>query len=226
MSKIGELTLGVGVETVFNLQFLPEFIIVDSIIGGEVQAASWNVAGKELVNISGITFVQAFTQYKQNILATGGTIAEVFTTGEGYLPNQQFQLRMTNNNAAAVEVFAFSRRMGNGRVLTASQVVVIDGANQRFQNFLALQFAGANVTRIDLTFKNAKTGRVFTDSYSIKELAALLALDNPTGAGTLGTLTVLDNTNLLNKVGMFIESATIFTSGANVTVLVEGLGNL
>lgn len=226
MSQIGQLAAGVGVETVFNLQFLPEFIVVNNVIGDQVSAMSWNVAGKELVNISGQAPVDSFAEFKQNVLAGGATIAQIITTGEGYLANQQFQLRMTNNNAAARNVFAFSRRRGNGKVLTASQVVVIDGANQRFAAFLGLMFLGTNVTRVDITFKNAKTGAVFTDSYTIIELNALLALDNPTDDGTLGGLTVIDNTNLLTRLGMYVENATIYTSGANVTTTIVGMAKI
>ena len=226
MSQIGSLTLGVGIETVFNLQFLPEFIIVDSISGGEVQAMSWNVAGRELVNIAGIIPVQAFSEFKQNVLTTSGAIAQIITTGEGYMANQQFQLRMTNNNALAMAVFAFSRRRGNGRVLTGSQVVVLDGANQRFQNFLAIGFLLTNVTRVDLTFKNAKTGVSFSDSYAPAEIAALLCLDNPTEDGSYAGQLTIDNTNLVNRIGMFVENATIFVAGANVSVLVQGISQL
>ena len=226
MSKIGNLAAGVGVETVFNLQFLPEFIIVTDLAGGNVQNISWNVAGKELVNIQGANPSAQYAKFKQNVLTTAGTIAEIFTTGLGYLANQQFQLRITNDNAAAQDVFAFSRRRGNGRVLTAAQVVVLDGANQRFQGFLSLGFLPTNISRVDLTFKNSKTGASFADSYSVEELAALLALDNPTEDGLLSSLLVIDNTNLVNRLGMYVESATIYTAGANVSVLIEGMTQL
>lgn len=226
MSKIGSLTLGVGVETVFNLQFVPEFLMVTDVAGGEVSDASWNVGGKELVNISGLTFVEAFAEFKQNVLATAGALGNIFTLGDGYLPNQQFQLRLTNNNAAAQDVFAFSRKRGSGRVITASQVVVLDGANQRFQNFMSLAFAAANVSRVDLTFKNAKTGETFSDSYTVEELAGLLSLDNPTLAGTYGTLLTIDNTNLVNKLGVYVENAVVYASGANVTVMTSGLSKI
>lgn len=226
MSKIGTLAAGVGVETVFNLQFLPEFILTGDLVGGNISAMSWNVAGKELVNLSGIAPVQAFAEFKQNVLTTAAGIANVVTTGEGYLANQQFQLRLTNNTAASVDVFAFSRKRGSGRVLTAAQVVVIDGANQRFANFLGLALLPTNVSRIDLSFKNARTGEAFSDSYSVEEVAALLALDNPSEDGTYAGLLFLDNTNLVQRAGMYIESATIYTSGANVTVSVLGIASI
>ena len=226
MSKIGDLAAGVGVETVLNLQFLPEFIIVGDLIGGNVSAISWNVAGKELVNLLGLAPVQAYAEFKQNVLTTAADIANILTTGEGYMANQQFQLRITNNTAGALDIFGFSRRRGNGNVLTASQVVVLDGANQRFNNFLALGFLPTNVTRVDLTFKNARSGATFTDSFTVEELAALLALDNPSVDGTYATLLVLDNTNLVNKIGSYIESATIYVSGANLDVTVQGMAKL
>ena len=226
MSQIGTLAAGVGTETVLNLQFLPEFIFVNNIAGGRLQNVSWNVAGKELVNIAGTAPIDAFAQYKQNVRTAGPSIVSILTTGEGYLPNQQFQLRLTNNNAAAAAIYAFSRRMGNGRVITASQVVVLDGANQRFSNFLTLQFLSTNVSRVDLTFKNAKTGASFADSYTVEDLKALLALDNPTVDGNYGTLLTLDNTNLLARMGMYIESAVIYVSGANTSVTVAGVGKL
>jgi len=226
MSKIGELTLGVGVETVFNLQFVPEFIIVTDIEGGEVSDMSWNVGGKELVNVAGLTFVEAYAEFKQNVLASQSALGNVFTTGDGYLANQQFQLRFTNNNAAAQKVYAFSRKRGTGRVITASQVVIIDGANQRFANFMSLAFADTDVSRVDLTFKNAKTGVSFSDSYDIKEIEALLSLDNPTLDGTYGTLLCIDNTNLVNRTGSYVESAIIYAAGANVTVMNSGLAKI
>ena len=226
MSQIGTLAAGIGVETVLNLQFLPEFIYVNTIAGGRLQAVSWNVAGKELLNLNGTAPIDAYSQYKQNVYTGGPGIVSVLTTGEGYLANQQFQLRLTNNNAAASPIYAYSRRKGNGRVITASQVVVLDGANQRFNNFLALQFLPANVTRVDLTFKNSKTGETFTDSFTVEDLKSLLALDNPTLTGDYGTLLTLDNTNLLLRTGMYIEAAIVYVSGGNVQVTTAGIGKL
>jgi len=226
MSQIGTLAAGVGTETVLNLQFLPEFIYINNIAGGRLSAVSWNVAGQELVNLSGTEPIDAFAKFKQQVRTSGPDIVQILTTGEGYLSNQQFQLRLTNNNIEESAIYAISRRRGNGRVITASQVVVIDGANQRFEKFLALQFLPANVSRVDLTFRNAKTGQSFTDSFLPEDLRALFALDNPSENGDLGTLITLDNTNLLAQQGMYIENAILYVAGANVTVTTSGISQI
>lgn len=226
MSQIGTMTTGAGIVTVLNLQFFPEFIMVKDVTGLALSAVSWNIAGKELVNINGANDVTAFANFKQNVITSVPGIATILTTGEGYLANQQFQLRLTNSGANTNAIFAFSRRRGNGRVIMSSQNVILDGANQKYTNFLSLAFLPDNVSRVDITFKQARTGTVFTDSFLVAELAALLALDNQTVTGTYSTLLTLDNTNLLNQMGSFIEECTIYSTGGNVTVTSSGIGAL
>jgi hypothetical protein len=224
MSQIGTLTTGAGVVTTINLQFVPEFIFVGtSFTNSVLSGLAWNVGGKELVNLSGANPVNAFAKFKNTPDVSTGIITNVFATGMGYLANQQFQLRLTNAGATTPAIYAFSRRRGNGQVLTASQQVVLDAANQRYSNFLSLMFDATNVARADITFRKAKTSESFTDSFEPEELKTLFGLDNPNEAGLLASLTVIDNSNLLANQGVYVESITLYASGGNVTVTVEGL---
>lgn len=229
MSQIGTLIGGAGVVTTINLQYVPEFIVVGSSFTPtdvDLDAISWNVSGQELVNINGNAALNAFAKFKGNGDLVNQIITQIFQTGFGYLGNQQFQVRFTNAGATTPDIFAFSRRRGNSRVLTAAQQVVLDGANQRYSGFLALMFDATNVTRVDMTFKNAATKETFTDSLTPAELATLFGLDNISEDGLLSALTVIDNTALLAKQGIYVESCNLFASGGNVTVTVEGVGSL
>lgn len=229
MSQIGTLTTGAGITTTINLQYVPEFIVVGSSFvaaGIVLQGVSWNVSGKELVNVAGSNPVNALAKFKGNGDLTNQIVAQILQTGFGYLPNKQFQLRLENAGVTTPAVYAFSRRVGNGRVFTASQQVVLDGANQRYQNFLSLMFADTNVSRVDITFRNARTQQVFQDSLTPTELATLFAADNISEGGDLSSMTIIDNTALLTKQGIYVESCNLFASGGNVTVTVEGLAQL
>lgn len=230
MSQIGTLTTGAGVVTTFNLQYVPQYVVIGSAFNAanvDISAISWSISGSEKVNISGVAAINAYAKYKNQGDLTNQLVNQVFMIGFGYLHNKQFQLRITNNAAATPDVFAFSRtKNGSGRVLTAAQQVVVDGANQRFQNFLSLQFLPTNVSKMDAVFRNAKTGELYTETLQPEEIAALFGLDNISEGGTLSTIAVVDNINLLNKQGIMIESVNLFASGANVTVTVEGVSQM
>lgn len=227
MSQIGTLTGGAGVVTTINLQYVPEYIVVGTAFANTVLSGiSWNISGQEQVNVSGAVSVNALAKFKNRGTLTNQTVDTIFSTGFGYLQNKQFQLRLTNAGATTPAVLAFSRKFGNGRVLTAAQQVVVDGANQRFRNFLGLQFLPTNVSRVDLTFRNPKTGETYSDSFLPAEVNALFGLDNISEDGVLSTLSVLDNSNILAKMGVFIEEATVYASGANVTVTFIGLSKV
>ena len=227
MSQIGTMTTGAGVVTTINLQYVPEYIVVgNSFTNADLQGVSWNVSGQELVNINGANPVYALAKFKNNGDLTNNVVNNTFATGFGYLPNQQFQLRLENAGVATPAVYAFSRKMGNGRVITASQQVVLDGANQRYQNFLGLQFLQTNVSRIDINFMNVATRQPFSESLAPAELNSLFGLDNISEAGLLSGLAVIDNANLILKKGVYVENCNIYASGANVTVSVLGLASL
>jgi hypothetical protein len=229
MSKIGTLTTGAGVVTTINIQYVPEYLLIGSGFNAadvDVSAISWNVAGKELVNLSGKDPVNAYAKYKNEGDLTNQLVAQIFQLGFGYLANQQFQIRITNNGAGTPDIFAFSRRRGAGRVLTASQQVILDGANQRFDNFLALHFDPTNVTRADVNFVDPKTKQTFSETLEPDEIDALFGLDNISEDGKLSSLAIMDNVNLLTKRGVYISSVNLFASGANVTTTIEGVAQL
>lgn len=230
MSQIGTLTTGVGVVSTINLQYVPQYIVIGSAFNAAdvaVSAISWSISGAEKVNISGITYLNSYAKYKNQGDLSNSLVNQIFMVGFGYMQNKQFQLRITNNAAATPAVYAFARtKNGSGRVLTAAQQVVVDGANQRFQNFLALHFDPTNLDKMDATFKNAKTGETYTETFLPEEVQALFGLDNISEGGLLSTVAVVDNINLLNRSGVYIESVNIFANGANITVLVEGVSQM
>jgi len=227
MSQIGTLTTGAGIVTTINLQYVPEFIVIGTAFANNVLSGiSWNISGQEQVNISGAVSTNALAKFKNRGTLTNQTVNTIYSTGFGYIPNKQFQIRLTNAGVTTPAIYAFSRQFGNGRVLTASQQVVIDGANQGFSNFLGLQFLATNVARVDLTFRNPRTNESYSDSFLPAEVNALFGLDNISEDGVLSTLSVLDNSAILAKMGVFIDRATIYASGANVTVSYLGLAQI
>lgn len=224
MSQIGTLVTGAGVVTTLNLQFVPQFILVGTLDTDlPLSAVSWNVAGDELVNIATATHVVAFSKLAQNgLLGADVKVSQVLQVADGYYGNQQFQVRFTNAGATTPAIYGFSQRKGAGELVRASQNVILDGANQRYSGFVALQFLPTNVTRADIEFFDIESNEVFSDSLTPAELADLFAMDNITDAnGLTATLVTVSNYNA-EFTGIVIKSITIYASGANVTVNVIG----
>lgn len=230
MSLIGSLAAGPGVETVFNLQFVPQFLLVGGAFnnGLDLSAMSWNIAGKERVSSQVEAQINAFAKLQENgYLGANPAVNQIIQVSDGYLGNQQFQLRMTNDNAGTQDVFAFSRRRGNGRLFSLASQTILASANQRFQGFLSLIIDETNVDNLDITFFDPMYKRQFNDRFSVIEANALFGLDNISDDGQLAGLTIIDNVNLITGAGPYIESCVVYAAaGGNVPVGIVGLENL
>lgn len=224
-SQIGTLLTGAGTVTTLNLQFVPQFILVgDTETDLPLTAMSWNIAGDELVNIGSAVMVQAYSKFgRSGLLGADVQVAQLIQVGDGYYGNQQFQLRLTNAGVTTPAIYGYSKRYGTGELITVSQNVILDGANQRYNGFVALQFVPTNVTRCDVEFTDLLTDTVYSESMSPVELMSMFVDDNTADAsGLLGTLVTIDNASMFIN-DLQINGITIYASGANVTVNVIGV---
>lgn len=225
MSQVGTLTTGAGVVTTINLQWVPEYIMIGAVATDvPLTAMSWNVSGGEKVNLNSEASIISYSKYKNSAM-TGASvkIGNTIRVSDGYHPNKQFQLRLTNKGATTPAIHAFSTQLGEGNVMSVAQNTILDGANQRYSDFLALQFLPTNLTRADISFRNPSTGETYTDTFLPAELASLFNLTNDSDAvGLLGTLVTIDNGSALLG-GLQIVEATLYASGANISVTVIGL---
>lgn len=224
MTKVSKLITGADEVTTIDLQWVPQFLLVGDVMTDlPLKALSWNIAGDEKVHIGAQALIQAFSKLKMNaLLGADVQIGQILQIADGYIPDQQFQLRLTNVGADVPDIFAFSLNFYQGKVMVASPAVINDGASQGFSDFMALQFDATNVTRVEITFFDPDTGQSFQDSLTPVELDAMFSTQNQADAnGQLSAITTIDGTAIMYD-GMRPKSVRIYASGANVTVSVIG----
>jgi len=228
MSQIGTLVTGAGIVTTLPLQFVPEFILVGTLDTDlPLTAISWNVAGDEKVNITGAAALVAYSKLKlAGLLGADVKLSQVLRVADGYIGNQQFQVRLTNAGVTTPAIYGYSTQKSGGRILKATQNVILDGANQSYEEFLALQFLPTNVARAEVVFYDSERNMEFSESMTMCELASLFAQENTTDAdGLTGTYLTIDNAMILQE-GLSIKRVTLYVTGANVTVTIIGLDTI
>jgi len=190
---------------VFNLDFLPEKVLVNS-PNSETQAlTNFSVvcAGTQLFSVTNVARLTALAKFDSGaILLDPLLVPTAFTTMTAqYLRlatgriNKASTITGTNGVAADRNFYAASTCISNVARRAVEQSINAS-ANATFDNFEALIFSPTNITRAQITFANG-----YTDEYSIPELAALysnyhisdadgllegqIAIDADSGAGLI-----------------------------------------
>ena len=222
MSQISTLITGAGVVTPVNLQFVPARILVGTTDTDlPITAVNWSIGGKLVGNIGAQNLAQAFSKFHMGgLLGADVKVSQILMIADGYIPNQQFQINFTNAGVTTPAIYDVSDEFYQGNVSYVSPSVILDGANQGFSDFIALQFLPTNVSKVDITFMNPATRRTFTNTFTIAELEAYFASENITDADGLyaGILTI-DATRAFAGRN-YPKSCRVYASGANVTVQV------
>lgn len=212
MSQIG--VLAASVATLFNLDYLPERILVGNIeLEGTVSNLSVVCAGRQLMSVTNDARISALSKFDQ-----GASIISATALVPNWLRlaptrvNKACTINLTNGTAEAQDVFASSTAKGN-IARTAVEQTVNASANQTFTEFEGLFFDPTNVLRVNLTFEDG-----FNDDYSPAEVDALFASQNISDEdGRLAGLSCIKSSQ---QTGNDILQAVIYTtSGGNVTVL-------
>lgn len=213
MSQIGVLTASVS--TLFNLDYLPERILIGDLAKYDVVSNLSIVSkGQQLMSVTSADRITAMSKFDQGAIDnTGeGQLTPVFLRLAVARINLATSINLTNATANNEDVFASSTARGNV-ARTAVEQTINQSANQTFTDFEGLFFDDSNVLRANLTFADG-----FNDDYSPQELRALFASENVADAdGTLNGLTCIKS----NRPGEndIVQAVIYTTSGGAVTVL-------
>ena len=172
MALIG--TYPASASAVFNLDFLPEKVLVGS-PGAATQALSnFSVvcSGQQLFSITNVNRLTALAKFDSGAILQDPSALNESQTAQ-YLRlatgriNKATTITGTNGTAAAEDFYAASTNIGNVARRAVEQSIN-PSANATFDNFECLIFEITNILRAQITFANG-----FTDEYAPAELRAL-----------------------------------------------------
>jgi hypothetical protein len=204
---------------VFNLDFLPEKILIGSASENTQSLSNFSVvtSGVQLMSITSVNRLTALAKFDSGAILQEPDGAAFASETASYLRlatgriNKATTITGTNGVASARNVYAASTNISNVARRAVEQSIN-PSANATFDNFEALIFDPTNVLRAQITFANG-----FTDEYTPTELLALYANYHVAdAAGYLNTLCAIDadsGAGLISQVVLFAGS------GASVVVL-------
>ena len=219
MSLIG--TLPASASAVFNLDFLPEYFLIDSSAAPNQSMSSFSVvtSGIQLMSITDSQRINALSKFDSGaILDAPGDPASNISQTASYLKlgvgriNKATTITATNVTAVAKNVFAASTNL-NSVARRAVEQSINPSANATFDNFEGLFFLGANILRAQITYENG-----FTDEYTPTEIAALYsAYHVAEEGGTLGGLLCIDSDSGAGKISQVV----LFNGSGGTTVVLK-----
>jgi prepilin-type processing-associated H-X9-DG protein len=218
MSQVSTLVTGAGIDTIINLPYVPEVLLIgESDTDLPIQGLSIQVGGKDYQNIQSQALIQAFSKWKmEGMLGADVKIAQRIPISNGFIAGQNCQIRLTNAGATTPAIYAYSQGKGDD-VLEAGTLTVQAQTSQVFPQFMALFFDPANLDYANITFLDGHQ-----DKFTAAELRAMFAEMNETDAdGELAGLICIDNTAEDDEGEGYIASAELWTTnGGTCTVLV------
>jgi hypothetical protein len=172
MALIG--TFPASASAVFNLDFLPEKLLVEE-AGNSTQALtnfSVVTSGVQLMSITSVTRLTALAKFDSGAILQDPLSGNTSTTSS-YLRlatgriNKATTITGTNGLPADRPAYAASTNISNVARRAVEQSIN-PSANATFDNFEALIFDPTNILRAQITFSNG-----FSDEYSVSEIRAL-----------------------------------------------------
>lgn len=160
---------------VFNLDFLPESILIGSTDDDNQALSNFSVvcSGVQLMSITDVNRLTALAKYDSGGILSSTSATETMTASYLRLAtgriNKATTITGTNSIASVKDVFAASTNIGN-IARRAVEQSINPSANATFNNFECLVFSTANLLRAQITFSNG-----FTDEYTTPELLAYYA---------------------------------------------------
>jgi hypothetical protein len=215
MALIG--TLPASAAAVFNLDFLPEKILIGQTDNRQTLSnLSVVTSGIQLMSITNIDRVNALAKFDSGAVLQDPTSGNVSTTA-AYIKlstgriNKATTITATNSSAGVVNVFAASTNI-SPIARRAVEQSINPSANATFDNFEGLFFDPTNILRAQITFANG-----FSDEYTVAELAALYAnFHVADDAGYLNGLLVIDADS---GAGLISQVVLYNGSGGSTVVL-------
>lgn len=202
---------------VFNLDFLPEKILIGSSDAANQSLSNFSVvtSGVQLMSITDVQRLTALSKFDSGAILTNepgdSTTTSYLRLATGRI-NKATTITGTNSIASSQDVYAASSNISNVARRAVEQSIN-PSANATFDNFECLIFSASNVLRAQITFANG-----FTDEYTVPELRALYAAYHVSDvAGTLEGLTVID----ADSGAGLISQVVIFNGSGGSTVVLK-----
>lgn len=203
---------------VFNLDFLPEKFLITNTAAATQALSNFSVvcSGLQLFSITSDARLTALAKFDSGAVLSDPTVGGISTTAS-YLRlatgriNKATTITGTNPAAVAENAFAASTNISNVARRAVEQSIN-PSANATFDNFEALIFDAANVTRAQITFENG-----FSDEYSVQEIRALYANFHVSDAG--GNLEGLCCIDADSGAGRISQVVLYAGGGAAIVVL-------
>jgi hypothetical protein len=159
---------------VFNLDFLPEKVLVDTPSSGSQSLSNFSVvcSGVQLMSITDVDRFTALAKFDSGAILSDPTAGNLTTTAS-YLRlatgriNKGTTITGTNSVAGVRDFYAASTNLSNVARRAVEQSIN-PSANATFDNFESLIFLPTHILRAQVTFANG-----FTDEYTTAELRAL-----------------------------------------------------
>lgn len=203
---------------VFNLDFLPQYVLVGSTGQANQSLSNLSVvtSGVQLMSITDVSRITALSKFDSGAIldaAGGGTndfAASYIILATGRI-NKATTINGTNSVSAVRNFFAASTNISN-IARRAVEQSINPSANATFDNFEALFFSGATILRAQVTYDNG-----FTDEFTVEELNAMYAKYHVSETdGQLQGLVCID----ADSGGGLISQVVLFNgSGGTVVVL-------
>lgn len=176
MSLIG--SFAASSSAVFNLDFLPEYVLVAGTGGTNQSLTNLSVvtSGVQLMSITDVDRITALAKFDSGtVLDFPSAVGTENSKAASYLKlatgriNKATTITGTNGVASARNFFAASTNLSSVARRAVEQSIN-PSANATFQNFECLIFSATNILRAQITFANG-----FTDEFTPTELQALYA---------------------------------------------------
>jgi len=203
MSLIG--TIAASGTGVFNLDFLPEKLLINSpATSQQLTNLSVVASGVQLMSITAVARLNALAQFDSGAILNAPTAA---TTNKAahYLRLATGRINKATtitgiNGATAASVYAASTNISNVARRAVEQSIN-PSANATFDNFEALFFDATNILRAQVTFANGYTDeyqevelRALYSNYHISDengqLTGLVCIDADSGAGLISQVVI------------------------------------
>jgi len=215
MALIGQF--GASASAVFNLDFLPEKVLVGTTAEDNQSLSNLSVvtSGVQLMSITSVTRITALAKFDSGGILVdepGNSLTASYLRLATGRINKATTINGTNGTAAAVDFYAASTNISN-IARRAVEQSINPSANATFDNFEALIFDATNVLRAQITFANG-----YTDEYTPRELRALYANYHVADAG--GTLEGLTTIDADSGAGL-ISQVVLFNGSGGTTVVLK-----
>lgn len=219
MALIGSFP--VSASAVFNLDFLPEYLLVGTSFTDFQPLSSISVvtSGVQLMSITDRNRITALGKFDSGAILSAPASPGSNTSKTAYYLklatgriNKATTIQGVNAVAAVQDTFAASTNISNVARRAVEQSIN-PSANATFDNFECLIFSPTNVLRAQVTFSNG-----YTDEYTPTELQALYAKYHVTDReGELADLICIDGNSGAGEIAQVV----LFNGAGGSTVVLK-----